>query len=118
MEYELYHWGVKGMKWGVRRKRRNVHEDHVKTHAKKHVSELSTKELKERNNRLQAEQDYARLTKKKNRGAQAVKTFISVAGTIVAAEAAYKTYSRVGNSALDKIGDMVISGIDFSKPFA
>lgn len=131
MEYELYHWGIKGMKWGVRRyqnkdgsltpagkKRRNVHDDYRRAHDGKKVSELSDRELKERNNRLQAEQQYAQLTKKKNRGAQAVKTFISVAGTITAAEAAYKTYKRIGDSSLDKIGNWVVSGIDFTKPFA
>lgn len=130
MESQLKHWGVKGMRWGVRRyqnkdgsltaagKKREQHEDYARAHTKKHVSEMSDRELRERNNRLQMEQQYANLTKKKNRGERLVKAFIATAGTIVAVEGAYKTYKRIGNSALDSIGDWVVKGIDLSKPFA
>lgn len=112
---ELMHYGVKGMKWGVRRKRAR-HEDYQKAHSRKHVSEMSDKELRERNNRLQMEQQYAQLTKRKNRGAQAVKTIIAGAGTLIAIDNAVKTYKKYGSLGLDKIGDWVISGIDLSKP--
>lgn len=73
---ELYHWGVRGMKWGVRRyqkkngtltaegKKRyaNPHADYVRAHEKKKVWELSDAELTARINRLQKEQQYDRLT--------------------------------------------------------
>lgn len=132
MEYELCHWGIKGMKWGVRRyqnkdgsltpkgKKRysEPHEDYARAHDKKPVSQMSTKELQERNNRLQQEQNYARLTKKTSVGQKAVKAFIATAGTIVAIEGAAKVYQRVGNTALDKIGDAIINSIDLKKPWA
>lgn len=114
-EFELKHFGVKGMKWGVRRKRVK-HEDYRKAHSRKHVSEMSDRELRERNNRLQMEQQHAQLTKRKNRGAQAIKAVIATAGTLIALDNAINTYKKYGNFALDKIGDLVISGIDLSKP--
>ena len=128
-DYELYHFGIKGMKWGVRRyqnkdgsltpagrKRRKEepHEDYKKVHDSKKVSQMSDSELRARNNRLQMEAQYKQLTKKTNVGMKAVKTFIAVAGTIAALEGAHKTYSRVGNAALDKIGDFVVNSIDLS----
>lgn len=79
---ELYHWGVKGMKWGVRRyqnkdgslkpagkKRRrqqeDEHEDYKKAHDNKSVKNMSDAELRARNNRLQMEAQYSKLTEKK-----------------------------------------------------
>lgn len=112
---ELKHYGVKGMRWGVRRKRVH-HEDYQKAHNKKSIREMSDKELRERNNRLQMEQQYAQLTKKKNRGKQVVTAIIAGAATLKGLESAYKTYSKYGNLALDKIGDWVLKGTIQSGP--
>ena len=102
---ELYHYGVLGMKWG-RRKARYVTRDSKRTKniRKKHIDEMTNKELKEANNRLQLERQYKDLTQKKNVGQKAVKAFIGVAGTIVAIEGAAKTYERIGKLAVKKIG--------------
>lgn len=124
---ELYHYGVLGMKWGVRRspsqlghkiriKRKKklsepVHEDYKKAHSKKKVSSMSDAELRNRNNRLQMEKQYAQLTKKKSRGKKIVSGIIATAGTIAAAEGAYKTYKRVGAQILDKLGDYAVDNI-------
>lgn len=125
MGNRLQHAGIKGMKWGIRRyqnkdgtltpagKKRygDIHEDYAKAHSKKKVSEMSDTELRSRNNRLQMEKQYKDLTKKTNVGKKAVQTFISTAGTITAAVAAYGTYKKFGGMALDTIGNMVVNSI-------
>ena len=117
---ELCHYGILGMKWGVRknrstsssprirRKKDNYHEDYKKAHSGKSVKYMSDKELNDTNRRLQAERQYDHLTKKTNIGKQIVNTFIATAGTMVAIEGAYKTYKRFGDMAINKIGKIKI----------
>lgn len=129
----LSHAGVKGMRWGIRRyqnpdgsltpagKKRygsDSHEDYNRAHDKKSVKQMSDKELRERNNRLQMERQYADLTRKKGVGKKVVNTFITTATTITAVTAAYGTYKALANKGLDKIGDMIVNSIDLTKPFA
>lgn len=120
----LSHYGIRGMRWGVRRyqnsdgtytfigkKRKHqetAHEDYINAHSKKSVKSMSNAELKARNNRLQMEQQYANLTKKTSSGKKAVQMFIKGAGLLSGAMAAYGTYKKVGNQALDSIGDWVL----------
>lgn len=81
MNNELYHYGILGMKWGVRRfqnkdgsltprgKSRKkskesdipAHEDYSKAHNKKSVKSMSDAELRARLNRLQMEKNYQTL---------------------------------------------------------
>ena len=120
---ELMHYGVLGMKWGVRRSERqlararkkaeSMHEDYKKAHGNKSIKSMSNQELKEANNRLQMESQYKSLTKKTNVGKKAVNAFISTAGLITATIGAYKTYEKVGNAVVDKIGDYVLKSIKF-----
>lgn len=128
----LSHWGIKGMKWGQRRyqnkdgsltpagKKRydDSHEDYRRAHDKKKISQMSDKELQARNNRLQMEQNYKRMTQKTGRGKKVVNAFVSTAGTITAVMGAYATYKTLANKGIDKIGDWVVNSIDLSGPFA
>lgn len=127
---DLQHWGIKGMRWGVRRTKAQLararssgksntddsHEDYKKAHDSKSVRSMSNQELKDRNNRLQMEKQYKQLTKKTNKGAAVVKGLIAAAGTISAAKGAYDVYKGLANGALDKVGDFVVKSIDLTKP--
>ena len=130
-ERELYHHGIKGQKWGIRRyqnpdgtltalgkkrEKEDIHEDYKKVHDKKSVKYMSDEELQNRNKRLQMEKQYQNMTKKTNKGKKIVTALITTAGTITALEGAYKIYKRIGNSAIDKIGDWIIS--DLNKGFS
>ena len=70
---ELYHFGVKGMKWGVRKDRKRSvstrrsksdSKDYTETRdlLKKSPNKLSNSELRKINERLNLEQQYANLT--------------------------------------------------------
>lgn len=102
-ESELMHYGVLGMKWGHRKTIKNYHEDYLKVHDGKKAYQLSDSELKKRNKRLQAEEQYTRMTQSQNEGKKAVKAIIGFAGTLNAAYGAYKTYERFGRKIVSKI---------------
>lgn len=62
---ELYHFGVKGMKWGVRKDRkRSDNKDYTESRdlLKKSPNKLSNAELRKINERLNLEQQYSNLT--------------------------------------------------------
>lgn len=119
MSNELYHFGIKGMKWGRRRYqnrdgtlteegKRRYSDDYRRAHSGKSVQEMSDNELRAVNNRLQMERQYSNLTKRASKGKKVVQAIISTAGTLAAAEAAYKTYKRFGDQAINSIGNMVV----------
>lgn len=92
---ELYHYGVLGMKWGVRRARSGSssktgkkqsayeHEDYSQTHSKKSVKSMSDAELRRRLNRLQMEKQYKDIQPRTiNKGKKYVNTFIKAGATV------------------------------------
>lgn len=95
----LAHYGIKGMKWGVRRyqnkdgsytaagkrRRYNNSSDYEETRSlrKKNYRELSNEELKKLNKRMNLEAEYQRLNPQGIfRGQKAAKTIIGLAGTV------------------------------------
>ena len=119
---ELYHHGIKGMKWGVRRtdaqlarargkSKPEEHEDYKKAHSGKSYKSMSNQELSDVNKRLNMERQYKDLTKKTSTGKKLVTGFIKGAGTITAVVAAAATYKKYGNAVLDKVGDYVLKDI-------
>ena len=93
----LIHYGILGMKWGVRRTEaqlarargkktssEDASEDYKKAHSSKSVKSMSDKELRERLNRLQMEEQYTRLNPATvNKGKQFANKVVK-AGTTVA----------------------------------
>ena len=140
---ELYHYGVLGMRWGVRksryynedgslnergkkkqekelnRKRKsksytdNQSADSVRAKKikEKKLDEMSNQELRDLNNRMQLESQYKQLTKRKNYVNKIVKSYIGTATTIAAVAGATTSLYKMGNKALDKIGDWVVKDI-------
>lgn len=120
MSNSLYHFGIKGMKWGIRRYQNKdgsltlqgkmrYSEDYKRAHSGKNIKEMSDTELRNVNNRLQMERQYSSLTRKTSRGKKIVQTLITTAGTLAAAEGAYKTYKKYGDQAINAIGNLVVS---------
>lgn len=102
----LQHFGIKGMKWGVRRyqnkdgtltpngKKRyklgltnqndpDIHDDYARRHSKKSISQMSDAELKDRINRMQMEQQYNQLNNYSKQGKIQVDKIVK-AGTTIA----------------------------------
>lgn len=122
MNDELYHYGVLGMRWGVHRSKSGssgsgkrskgskqaIDPSYKKAHAKRKLKYTSDSELREINNRLNAERQYKDLTRTKSKGKAAVDAFTNTAKTIVAVAGAYKIYKKYGGEILKKIGKMKV----------
>lgn len=118
MNNELYHYGVPGMKWGVRRSqnkldridkrsKKNDWSEDATTAAKiktKKVSQMTNAELRKLNDRRNLEQQNANLSRNSNKGRAAVKAFIATAGTITAVSAAAAIYAKHGKKVYQASG--------------
>ena len=118
MNDELYHYGVPGMKWGVRRSqnkldridkrsKKNDWSEDATTAAKiktKKVSQMTNAELRKLNDRRNLEQQNANLSRNSNKGRAAVKAFIAAAGTITAVSAAAAVYAKHGKKVYQASG--------------
>mgnify|MGYP003620562454 FL=1 len=136
---ELYHWGIKGMKWGVRRyqnddgsltpagkKRYSQNDspsgDYVRAHTKKPISQMSDQELRTVNNRLQMENQYRQLTASPSKMQKAMKKVAAVTaalgtlgGLAAAMEKAPGNIDKIinnGQKMAEKFSEMVFSPYD------
>lgn len=125
---ELWHWGIKGMKWGVRRyqnqdgtltaegKKRyqqDDHPDYTRAHEKKSVRELSDAELNAKINRLQKEKQYRSLVTEPSK----IKKAIAIAGTTATALGTISTLYNNYN-AVAKIGKNIVESEAIRKGMA
>lgn len=115
---DLYHHGIKGMKWGVRKehqssgskKKRSKMEDwsddakEANRINKKKVSQMSNAELQRLNNRKNLEQQYSRLNPSAiSRGMKYVATAATVTGTAVTVICNSEKIIKIGKDVAEKI---------------
>lgn len=92
-EHELYHYGVKGMKWGVRKDRKTSGSKRKRS-KKEDISKLSDEELKKRTGRMElenrymnAETNYKKLSNKRlHKGRTILLSILATAGTQIATQ--------------------------------
>lgn len=110
MDDIIVHYGVKGMKWGIRRPRKDrekqkmredqepEHEDYKRAHDSKSVKTMSDAELRSRINRIQMEQQYSKLNPTTiSKGRNTVNKILKASGTIAGATTTALTlYGNVG----------------------
>lgn len=119
MTDELYHFGIKGMKWGIRndRKKRVASEEYTRSRVlmKKKPYEMSNRELQEVNTRLQLENTYNNISMHKSIGKKFVDRFTQtsvqkIADGIAGTVAAYGVAQS--QSLLKKYGSTVLKNVN------
>ena len=96
MAEEIWHHGIKGMKWGVRHtpeqlghktgsksaKKDDSHEDYKNAHDNKSVRKMSDAELRTRLNRLNMEKQYSQMNPSRvSRGLKILGATVAAVGT-------------------------------------
>lgn len=114
----IMHFGVKGMKWGVRKATKvrasaNSSEDHImkKVAKKTPISQMSTAQLKKANERLQAEKTYRELTSKGgiNKIKKGAATISAISALPLAAAGVYNLVKSPAGQAAIVVGKRAIN---------
>lgn len=112
MTNTLKHYGILGMKWGIRRTPAQLararghstteepHEDYKKAHTSKSIKSMSDAELRNRLNRIQMERQYSQLSesnvsKGKEYAQKIIKSGTTVATVTSTALTIYKNVSKI-----------------------
>ena len=130
-DYELYHYGVLGMKWGVRKSERQLAgirkkakrdgwSEDAKSAAEirtKNPKQMSNAEMRKLNERTQLERNYKQLHPSTiSRGFSAVAKAGAIMGTAILVYNNANTLRKIGKPAADKVidfvGDMVLSDMN------
>ena len=122
---ELYHWGIKGMKWGVRRYQNTdgtltaAGKQRMSTLRKRPTNnpkKMTDEELNQRIARLQKEKQYLDLKKGTSPGRVYVTDLMKTAGNKVVGGAAGAVGGVVGKVAVDAIlnryGDIAVAAVN------
>ena len=128
---ELMHFGVKGMKWGVRRyqnkdgtrirssTKSKMSEDarDAKSLKKKKLNQMSNFELRKLNERQQLERNYKQLNKSQvAKGLAFITSAAAITNTLINlynnSDKIVKIGKGVGDKIVDKVGNMVVNDIN------
>ena len=108
---ELRHYGILGMRWGIRRSKKqlaksngeNTHADYKKAHGQADVKNMSDQELRNRLNRLQMESQYKQMSQTKISAGKKIAAGIVVGvGTTLAKDYLTKMAKGGIDAALEK----------------
>ena len=101
-EQVIEHYGVKGMKWGVRKDRRSGDYKSTKGLRGRNPKHLSDAELRKTTNRIRLEKEYARLSPTRtSRGRAAVGKLLSSLGKQVAAKVVEQAATAIAKNLVD-----------------
>lgn len=115
---ELKHYGVLGMRWGVRKRRSGDgdSEDSIKARRalQKNINEMTNKELQDVNQRIRLEQEHKDLIRKQTVGKKSIdgmKAFTTTVATLAATHMAATKISKSYKNAVDKVGDYIVKDL-------
>lgn len=116
---ELYHWGIKGMKWGVRRYQNSdgtLTSAGKKRYSSDNPKKMTDEELNQRISRMQKEKQYLELKKSTSPGKAYATELLKTAGNKIVGGAAGAIGGVAGKVAVDAVlnhyGDIAVAAVN------